>query len=195
MAAWLDHIVEQYGVLAVFAGTALEGETVAMTSGVLTHEGYMKYVPVVAAAFAGAFLSDFASYWFGRTYKDSQRVQKTLQNPTLARIVGRLSGNLVTFALIFRFIPGMKVAGAISLGTLGMRPGLFALCAGISAALWSLIFVSIGYLLGNTIELIFGDLKKIEHAIVAPALIGVTIGLGVWIWRRYWHRRETEGAG
>jgi membrane protein DedA with SNARE-associated domain len=184
MSQWLENFVENYGTLAVFVGTALEGEGIAMTGGILSHQGHMRYLSTVAAAAAGGYFSDLVLFWVGRFYRDSSFVRRALEHEKVAAIVARLSKNLVLFALTFRFLPGMKTAGAMSLATLGIRPGLFALCAALSAVVWATVWVSLGYLLGQTIERIFGDIERIEHKLIAPLILGAILWIGVAWWRR-----------
>ncbi|MGI1660740.1 DedA family protein [Palleronia sp. KMU-117] len=184
MTGWLDSFVQSYGTLAVFAGTAIEGEAVAMTGGIMAHQGHTPVLETMIAAAAGGYLSDLFLYWMGRTYRDSGPVRRALEHKGVAQVVGRLSKNLVVFALTFRFLPGMKTAGAMSLATLGMRPLPFALCAAISAVVWAVLWVGLGYLLGHAVERLFGDLERVEHALIAPAILGAMLWLGVAWWRR-----------
>jgi membrane protein DedA with SNARE-associated domain len=194
MSGWLEAFVENYGTLAVFAGTAIEGEAVAMTGGIMSHQGHMHLLPTIVAAAAGGYLSDITLFWVGRTYRDSRYVRRALDHEKVAGVVARLSKNLVFFALTFRFLPGMKTAGAMSLATLGMKPGLFAACAAISAIVWATIWVGLGYLLGQTIERIFGDLERIEHALIGPLVLGGLLWIGVALWRRRAKGQDSAGA-
>jgi membrane protein DedA with SNARE-associated domain len=191
VSAWLETFVQTYGVFATFVGTAAEGETVAITSGVMAHEGYMSFPRVIVAATLGAWVSDLAFFWMGRSYRDARYVRAVLGNEKVLRVTSVLSRNLVAYALTFRFVPGMKVAGAMAIATLGMRPPVFALCAAISAAVWAALFVSLGYFLGNLVTRLFGDLERIEHALVAPVAVGMALAGGAWLWRR---KRRAEAA-
>jgi membrane protein DedA with SNARE-associated domain len=184
VGGWLDHLVQTYGIYATFLGTAAEGETVAITSGVMAHEGYMDFGAVVVAAILGAYVSDLLFYWIGRRYRDARHVRAALSHEGVQRVTRVLARNLVVYALTFRFVPGMKTAGAMTLAALGLSPRVFAVCAAVSSIAWGVIFVSLGYFLGNLITRIFGDLERIEHALIAPALVGVALWTGVWLWRR-----------
>jgi membrane protein DedA with SNARE-associated domain len=184
LSGWLENFVQTYGVFATFVGTAAEGETVAITSGVMAHEGYMSYPKVVAAAILGACVSDLAFYWMGRSYREARYVRAVLGHEKVLRVTSVLSKNLVAYALTFRFVPGMKVAGAMAIATLGMRPATFALCAAISATVWGALFVSLGYFLGNLVTRLFGDLERIEHALIAPVAVGLALAGATWLWRR-----------
>jgi membrane protein DedA with SNARE-associated domain len=184
LSGWLENFVQTYGVFATFVGTAAEGETVAITSGVMAHEGYMSFPKVVIAGILGAYVSDLVFYWIGRTYRDAHHVRAVLGNEKVLRVTSVLSKNLVLYALTFRFVPSMKVAGAMAIAALGMKPPLFALCAAISATVWGVLFISLGYFLGNLVTRVFGDLERIEHALIAPVAVGVTLAGAAWLWRR-----------
>lgn len=195
MSGWLENFVETYGTIAVFAGTAIEGEAAAMTGGLMSHQGHMKYLTTVIAAASGGYLSDLVLFWLGRRHRDNRHLRKALEHEKVAALVTRLSRNLVVFALVFRFLPGMKTAGAVSLATLGMRPGLFAACAAVSAAVWAVLWVSLGYLLGQAVERVFGQFERIEHALFWPAIIGVLLWIGVALWRRRTRKPLGNGVG
>ncbi len=192
MSGWLDQFVQNYGVLATFIGTAAEGETVAITGGVMAHGGYMSYPWVVAAAVLGAYASDLVLFWVGRTYREARYVRAALEHEGVQRVTGVLARNLVVYALTFRFLPGMKTAGAMTLAALGLSPRVFAVCAAVSAIVWAALYVSLGYFLGNLITRLFGDLERIEHALIAPAAVGALLWTGIWIARRSWRRPAPE---
>lgn len=198
MSEWLEAFIETYGIAAVMAGTALEGEGAAIFGGAMAHRGHLPFWPLALAAAAGGYLADLVIYGVGRRYRDGARVRKVLEHEKVARVVGRLSRNLVIFALLFRFIPGMRTAGPLSLAAAGMAPGPYAFCTGIAALLWGFTGVGMGYYLGHTIELIFGELKRIEHAMIGPAIVAAVIAGAILIWRRAGRRVTApvgEGAG
>jgi membrane protein DedA with SNARE-associated domain len=192
VSGWLDQFLGNYGIYATFLGTAAEGEAVAVTSGVLAHEGHLAYGAVLAAAALGAFVSDVGLYGIGRRYRDSSHVRRALASPGVQRVTKVLAQNQVIYALTFRFLPGMKTAGAMTLAALGMRPVPFAVCAAISAVAWSATFVSLGYFLGNVVTRAFGDLERVEHALIAPLAAGVAFWIAVWLRRRR-DRQRSEG--
>jgi membrane protein DedA with SNARE-associated domain len=184
MSDWLTNLVEHYGTWAVLAGTALEGEAVAMTGGIMAHQGHMHYPTTVIAAAVGGYASDLVLFWLGRTYRDSRIVRRALEHEKVQGVVGRLSKNLDIFALTFRFLPGMKTAGAMSIATLGMSPLRFAGFAAISASIWAVIWVSMGFALGHTIERLFGEFERIEHVLIPPLIVVAILWIGVGLWRR-----------
>ena len=189
MSAWIESVVAQYGAIAVFAGTALEGETVAVTGGLLAHRGLLAFWPVAVAAAAGGYLSDLVIYWAGSRYRDAPRVRRMLAHPRVSGPVARLSRNLVLFALVFRFIPGMRTAGPLTLAALNFGAVPYAVLTGVSAAVWGVTGVALGYYLGHAIELAFGRLARVEHVLILALLVAVPVGALVHLLRRRMRRR------
>lgn len=190
MSGWLESLVETYGTIAVFVGTTLEGEAVAIAGGVMAHREHLSFWPVALAAAAGGYLSDLAIYGIGLKYKDSDRLRRSLENQNVARLVAKLSLNVVLFALVFRFIPGMRTAGPVALAAVGMPPIQYGIFTGLAALVWGITGVMLGYFLGNSIETVFGELHRIEHALIAPAIVAVLLGSAVLFWRR--QKRATQ---
>lgn len=186
MSGWIEGFVESYGTVAVFAGTALEGEAVAIAGGVLAHRDLMTFWAVALAAAAGGYLSDMAIYGVARTWRDTPRLRGLMENDKVAGLVARLSRNMVLFALVFRFIPGMRTVGPVSLASLGMTPLAYGVFTGVSALVWGITGVSVGYFMGHSFERIFGELHRVEHALIGPAIVAVLLAGGVYWWR---HRR------
>ena len=54
----------------------------------------------------------------------------------------------------------------------------------MSATVWGALFVSLGYFLGNLVTRLFGDLERIEHALIAPVAVGLALAGAAWLWRR-----------
>ena len=51
-------LLTDYGYLAVFAGSLLEGETILVLAGFAAHQGYLSLELTVAIAFVGGTLGD-----------------------------------------------------------------------------------------------------------------------------------------
>src|SRR5260221_10889211 len=61
-------LIDNYGYLAVFIGTLLEGETILILAGFAAQRGYLDLGAVMAVAFAGGFLRDQLLFFFGRPH-------------------------------------------------------------------------------------------------------------------------------
>ena len=62
----LAALISQYGLIAVLAGSLLEGETVLLLAGYAAHRGYLDFTTVVAVAMLGAVIGDQAWFVLGR---------------------------------------------------------------------------------------------------------------------------------
>jgi len=54
----LQSIIAEYGLYFVFLGTLLEGETVVIMAGFLSHQGLLNPLGVAGAAFLGSWIND-----------------------------------------------------------------------------------------------------------------------------------------
>ena len=70
MDASLPQLVSDYGYLAVFVGTLLEGEAILLLAAYAAHQGYLSLPAVVGVAFCGATLGDQIFFFSGRLFGD-----------------------------------------------------------------------------------------------------------------------------
>lgn len=62
----LEHLIQQYGYIALFIGTMLEGEVVLIIAGYAAFQGYMSLPIVIVLAFLGSLVSDHTFFSIGR---------------------------------------------------------------------------------------------------------------------------------
>jgi membrane protein DedA with SNARE-associated domain len=84
--------------------------------------------------------------------------------------------------LSFRFLYGIRTVVPFALGASGVPPLRFALLNIPSAAIWAAAFGTLGYVLGNALQAVMGDLAHYEHLVFAAI---VAAGVVAWGWRRY----------
>ncbi|MGZ4224592.1 MAG: DedA family protein [Solirubrobacteraceae bacterium] len=73
------------------------------------------------------------------------------------RFFARHGGKII---IVARFIEGLRQANGIIAGTSGMRWARFLSFNAIGAALWVLVWTSIGYLSGSRIDTIYRDASR-----------------------------------
>jgi membrane protein DedA with SNARE-associated domain len=84
-----------------------------------------------------------------------------------------------------RFMYGLRIAGPVALGMRRIGWLRFAGFNFLGAALWAPLFVGLGYLFGDALERVLGELHRIEHSAFAIlTLAGVAAWLGVRRYRR-----------
>src|SRR5271169_2575675 len=149
MAAELAPLIARYGYAATFVGTLLEGETFLVLSGLAAHRGYLGMPQLVAVAAAGAFLTDNLFFALGRALGPALLKRFPRLAPSAARahaLVERLPNTAV---IGIRFLYGMRTVGPAVIGTSTMAWSRFAVLDALAACLWSVSWISAGYVLGE----------------------------------------------
>ncbi len=180
--------VSQYGLIIVFIGALLEGETVILLAGILCHRAILPFEEAVIVAAIGAFTGDQIWFYLGRRY--GRRVITRFTNLTKHEDTVRLwlKHKSDTIAFGSRFIYGTRTVAPVLLGIYDYPALRFAIINSISASVWAAAGIGIGYLLGTGAEKIFGHIDYIEELMLLVILIMLA-----WWWYRY--RKENCRSG
>ena len=172
----LAALVHTYGYATVFVGSFLEGETVLALGGLAANRGYLALPWVIAIAAAGGFLGDQVYFGIGRL--GGARLVARFPNlrPGVERATRLLHRYAVPLIIGIRFTYGLRIVGPMAIGMSGVHWLRFALLNFVGAVLWALVVVGIGYVLGDTLTWLLGDLTRIEKWAFA-ALLAVGIAL------------------
>ncbi|MBI3063145.1 MAG: DedA family protein [Deltaproteobacteria bacterium] len=180
METLLQYFVE-YRYLVIFFGTFIEGEVVLIAGGFLVYEGHLNFAILVLIATLAAIIGDNIFFWLGR----SQRAggQHPLAN-RLLRFIGehrlfkgeelvRRHGGKSVF--LVRFFYGLRFAGAMTAGYLGMGFGRFFLFNLIGSLVWALVIGRVGYLFGQSLEAVVQGVRlaQIGLFLVLAGLVAI----------------------
>jgi membrane protein DedA with SNARE-associated domain len=180
----IETAIARYGLLAVFVGAGVEGETAVVTGGFLAHQHLLPLGGVMIAACAGSMAADQALFFIGRHYRERPRVRAIASRPQFAKAWTMLERYPRRFIFLFRFLYGLRTISPIALGTSSVPAVIFLLLNLLAAIVWSIGATAIGYVFGHGIELIFGRLRHIEHVAAAVgALIAIAL-VTTWLVRR-----------
>ena len=167
METLLQYFIE-YRYLVIFFGTFIEGEVVLIAGGFLVYEGHLNFAVLVLIATLAAIIGDNFFFWLGR----SQRVGT--KHPWANRFlnfvgehrlfkgeefVRRHGGKSVFF---IRFFYGLRFAGAMTAGYLGMGLGRFFLFNLVGSLTWALMIGRLGYLFGKSLEAVAKGVRLAE---------------------------------
>ena len=182
----VEALLHHYGLLAVFVGAGLEGETVVIAGGILAHQGYAPVWAAMLAAMSGSFLIDQVWFYCGRRFRDHRWVSRARAKPAFARALAMLEAHPVGFIFVFRFLYGLRTISPIAIGTTQVEARLFLIVNAVSAIVWGIAFTVIGYLFGHAFERFVGRLIPGTHVllIVAAAVVALVAAVqGVRWWR------------
>lgn len=87
-----------------------------------------------------------------------------------------------------RFMPGLRAGIGLAVGMSRVPPHSTAVLATISAAAWSLLLCSLGYVLGDNRDALAQALLYVKEA--SFVLLGVLAALGVWYYVRGRHTQR-----
>lgn len=174
----LAHMLTDYGYLAVFAGSLLEGETILVLAGFAAHQGHLSLPGVIAVAFFGGMLGDQIFFFIGRRYGDSllRRVPRMASSAVrVNRLLVRHHAGLI---IGVRFMYGLRIAGPIAIGMSEVSARRFLFFNLIGAAIWAALVAGVGYLFGHTLKWLLADLDRYEWVavlmiVVVAALVAV----------------------
>jgi membrane protein DedA with SNARE-associated domain len=189
----LESLFAHYGYLALIFGSFADGTPIMLFGGFAAHRGWLVLIPfVVLAGAVGNFAA--AAAWFFAVRTIGEKI--LTRRPEWARQVAKVRAQLdrweVPVILGVRFLPGLATAGLIAVALSGISAARFLLLNAVAAVIWAVTFGLLGYLLGNSVEWLLGEVERYEKPI-ALALLAITL---VWIvyhqWR-HWGRRGPAG--
>lgn len=180
-------LVAQYGYAFVFAGALTEGESVLLAAGFAAHRGMLELDRVIAVAFVAGTLGDQFYFYLGRRHGQRLLARWPALQARAQRVRPLLERHPNAAIFSLRFLYGLRTAGPIALGMLGVSARRFTLLNLLSAALWSLAFCLLGYQFGQVLQRLLPRLHAVEEAVLVGVLIAA-LGWTVWRRRRARHR-------
>jgi len=186
------HWITQYGYFGIFSllvlgivGLPIPDETLLTFAGYLVYRGQLHAVPTLAAAFLGSVCGITLSYTIGRVtgyfviekygpklHIHMDRVHK------IHDWFHRLGGFTLTFGY---FVPGVRHLTAYVAGASELEYPAFAGFAYSGGLIWSVTFISLGYLLGDRWDRASGQVH--QNLLIAGCVLAAA-GSGYYLWRR-----------
>ena len=184
----LSTLIAQYGLITVFAGSLLEGETVLLLAGYAAHRGYLDFAAVIAVAMLGAVIGDQVWFMLGRR----QGARLIARRPWLGNKVRRslllIEQHPKTVILAMRFAWGLRTALPVAVGMSRIPWYRFLLLNLLSALLWAPLVAGAGYFFGALLSQHVAGLHRVEHwGMLAVVILALMLHLFA---RR--HSRKTQ---
>lgn len=182
MASWQEYI-QDWGYLAVFLGSLIEGESVILVAGFFVHEGYLSLSKIIIASFLGTLIADQGCYFIGRYYGNALIDKFPSQRPRVDRAFELLRRYDNLFILTCRFIYGIRTISPFVVGASGVEVKRFIILNLIAAFIWSVTSCVGAYYFAYII---------MEHIHFFPK---ITLGLllfagGAWYGFHKWRNRN-----
>ncbi len=185
----LSDLSDTYGYWAVFGWTLIEGESLLALAGLAAQQGYLELHTVIAVAVIGSFIGDQGWFFLGRYQGPKFLARHPKFAPRVARAHELLERYQTPLILGVRFLYGLRAVLPFVIGMSRISTLKFQVLNFIGAVIWSATIASAGYLFGNAIEYMIGDIQRYEKYVLAAVAIG---GLLVWWYSR---RRPSRQKG
>lgn len=177
-------LIEQYGYLAVFLSTVIEGEFIVVAAAAIASMGLMQAHWVIAAAALGAWVGHLLLFAVGR-WKGMRLIESVAvlrRHYPKANLVMDKYANWSVF--IFQYLYGTRLVSAMLFGCSTIAPGRFMALQVINCVIWAVLAYCVGHAAGMIASRLFEMFGLYGLLAAAMAFAGVVL----LIYRRYGHR-------
>lgn len=181
---YIEDLIKQYGLWAVFFGVMIEGDLTLLLAGVLAHHGLFSFGEALVTSTLGGLVGDSISYLIGYTGKERIKSSHIYQRtqPQLARLSARFG---IYSVFLVKYIYGLRTASAIFWGFAHMRFGRFGPLTLASCAAWALVLIGAGYSFSGAIEVLIGRVQRIGLVLLIAVLVASGLALLLFLVERY----------
>ncbi|HTG87219.1 MAG TPA: DedA family protein [Pyrinomonadaceae bacterium] len=190
---FLNDLIFQYGLYAVFLLVMLEGDITLLIAGVLAHSGFFgeySFAQVLIWGTVGGSLSDNLAYFAGRAFCEGVREVRFYRaaKPRLERLTNKF-GPLSIF--LSKYIYGLRWAACVFYGV-GRMPYLrFLLLSFASCFLWVFVLSGAGYFFSGAVMGLIGDFQRLGKVLLVIVVVGI---VGFYLTERFWLSPKMEEA-
>ena len=185
----MDEFLRNYGLVAVFFGMWIEGETVLVIAGFLAHQHLFPLWAAYTVTLLGALSFDHLVYLAGRLSRRVPAIRRVLhpEEEAADSWQSRVGDSWLLFFGV-RFVYGTRSPFLFVLGSRRMAWPKFFRRELPAVAVWCSVWLFFGHLLSNVIFVFLGRLREHHRAavVVAVAVVGLAV-VGALAWKR--HRR------
>jgi membrane protein DedA with SNARE-associated domain len=191
MTSILRDLLDTYGYVTVLIGTFFEGETILLLGGLAASFGYLELKWVIALAFVGSLSGDQLWFFVGRRHGNTLLARFPAWHQRADRVHAVLERYETPVLLSFRFFYGFRNLTPFVVGMGRIKAGKFITLNAIGAGIWSVTVACAGYLFGEFVELVLGDIKRYQIWTIAFVLVA---GMVVWLVHVIRRRRRERAA-
>jgi membrane protein DedA with SNARE-associated domain len=192
-SADMDEFLRTYGLIAIYFGMWLEGETVLVIAGFLAHQHVLPIWAAFAVTVLGALTVDHLIYGVGRLSSRVEWIRRHL-HPDAGEADSwqrRLGDSWMLFFGV-RFVYGTRSPFLFYLGSRRMGWPKFLRREIPAVAVWCSVWLFFGHLLSNLVALALGRIQR-HHQMAAVGVMALA-GLVVFALLAFLHRRRRRRA-
>jgi membrane protein DedA with SNARE-associated domain len=202
----VEHFLEEFTYLGVFLvlfvaglGVPIPEEMPIVLSGVLAHEGVVRWWLALVVCLLGVLAGDVTLYWIGRHWGERvlawRPVRAVMSREREEALKAAYSRHGVKIVFTARHVMGLRAAAFLTAGIARVPFGRFLLADAAAAMLGVPLGFGLAFFFTDEIEQIMADVHRVERwlAVIALAVAGAWIALRAY--RRSWAlEREGQSA-
>lgn len=188
----LSAVVEHFPYIGIFLllifggiGFPFPEDTTLILCGFLISNEVVKPIPTFIVAYSGLLMTDFFLYSIGKKYGRAivthKRFHKILPPDRFSKLETKFNKMGVLFMLIGRHLVGLRAQIFLVAGVVRMYPLKFLIADALSSILTIALWGGIGFIGGNSLQIIKKDITRIEHI----GILFVIILLSIYLLYRY----------
>ncbi|OGP91982.1 MAG: hypothetical protein A2157_15510 [Deltaproteobacteria bacterium RBG_16_47_11] len=175
-------------------GLPFPEDATLILGGFLTAHEVIKPLPAFLVLYLGLLITDFSLYLVGKKYGrnvvEHKRFHKIISSDRLSKLEVKFKkwGGLVVF--LGRHVWGLRAQIFLVAGVMKMSAIKF-LVADATSALFSIaLWGGIGYLGGNSLQVLKKDVTRVEHIAVVILVLLLACGIFFWYFKNKWKFRQ-----
>jgi membrane protein DedA with SNARE-associated domain len=176
--------IKNWGYLAVFLGSTVEGESVILTASSMAALGHLNIYKIMIIAFVTTTVVDQLLFFLGIRYGAKIFARHPSFRQRVDRAFMLLHKYDTTFILTFRFIYGIRTISPIVIGASGVSPARFIPLNILAAFIWTCLSCGGGYLLGGTMLAVMTNIAEVQKYLIILIVSIALLGFGYNIWKR-----------
>lgn len=174
----IEELIVRFGLVAVYIGSAIEGDIVPLLGGVVSRLGLMDLPWAIGLAAAGCFTGDVAWYFVGRLRSEAirdSRIYRTF-GPRVELVAERVGPWQIS---VSRLVYGTRIASMLFWGAHHLSLPKFILIDLIGCVIWAVLLGTLGYVGSTAAMVFFGELKQIQFWLLCAAIVSLVVFLAI----------------
>jgi membrane protein DedA with SNARE-associated domain len=162
-------------------------DAILLLSGFLVAQGVMNPIPTFLVVYLGILATDFLLFSVGRKYGrgviEHKRFHKILSPEKILKLEEKFDrwGSLVI--LLGRHVLGLRTQIFLVAGVMRMSAIKFLIADGVSALVTIGLWGVVGYLGGNSLQVLKKDITRIEHIVIVAMAVLLAGGSLFWYFK------------
>ena len=186
LAQWLVHNILDMGYMGIFLLMMIESsfipfpsELVLIPAGYLAQQGEMNifliFIASLLGSLVGAFINYFLALFIGRELLMRYGKYFFISNSAMEKMERFFDAHGPISTFTGRLIPGIRQLISIPAGISRMSLLPFTLYTALGAGIWSMVLITLGYVLGENKELITSYLHQITFVMLGAIIVLITV--------------------